>query len=552
MLTVYSADGSPGASTTAMYLAAQWASTGTAVLLVEADPAGGSLSHNLGIQFTPGSASFVAAGLTVKAGDLIDHSQDVLFNSLHIMPSTSSPTGAREITKWFAERGDALRAVSEEDMAVVVDGGRLLAEPAAAGLALAATGIVVVTRDSSDQGVFERIGGSLTAEVCGESVERCVITIGDSPFSEAEWRERYGLSFRGSIIESPEVSGDLSAFLARNRRKSKRWRGSLEDVAERLLPLAKPPPGARRGPAVSTDGADPVAARHEAPAHAAPPPPIPPRQPAPPPVAPPVPPPGAQEPSVPYVEPAPAVAAPPAAMAPEQPAYGAPSSAYPTTPPQQQQQPQYVQAPQPPQAPPLQPQRAAPQQAQAPHPQTQQPAYRPAAESAPPFDHVQVPPRAGYASQAYVPQPPQTAPQAQFPPAPAYQAPPQDHPLAPSPETAGHPAQPPAYGAPGSVPPAPPMPPQPAAYGAQPVPPYAPQQQQQPAAPILAQAPPASSPSGGPVPYGEEVPLQGGEPQPAGTVPELAPSSGSFRDWAARMHGQETQGRSNHSGGGTG
>ena len=105
MLVVYSAHGSPGASTTAVYLAAQWAASGNEVLLVEADPGGGSLSHNLGIQFTPGLASFVAAGLDISGGNLIDHSQDVLFNNLHVMPSTSSPTGARQIVKWLEGPG---------------------------------------------------------------------------------------------------------------------------------------------------------------------------------------------------------------------------------------------------------------------------------------------------------------------------------------------------------------------------------------------------------------------------------------------------------------
>ena len=246
MLTVYSAHGSPGASTTAMYLAAQWASTGTEVLLVEADPGGGSLSHHLGIQFTPGSASFVASGLPVRSGNLIDHSQDVLFNSLHVMPATSSPTGAREIVRWWNERAGELRDISESEMAVIVDAGRITADSVAADLAAHAAGVLVVAGGDSSQSSREHIGSLLSAEACGDGVERGVVTVGDSPLSAEEWREKCDLTFYGSIMEFAEITGDLSAFLNRNKRKSKKWRVSLEEVAEKLLPYAKPVSGASR------------------------------------------------------------------------------------------------------------------------------------------------------------------------------------------------------------------------------------------------------------------------------------------------------------------
>ena len=144
MLTVYSTQGSPGASTTAMHLAANWASEGREVLLIEADPAGGSLSHNLGIQFTPGSASFVASGLPILSNHLIDHAQDVLFENLHVMPAPASPTGARGIFNTFAEFSENLRTISENEMAVIIDGGRMTADTAASALTTGATGVVVV------------------------------------------------------------------------------------------------------------------------------------------------------------------------------------------------------------------------------------------------------------------------------------------------------------------------------------------------------------------------------------------------------------------------
>ena len=280
MLTVYSAHGSPGASTTAMYLAAQWASTGIEVLLIEADSGGGSLSHHLGIQFTPGSASFVAAGLTVSGGNLIDHSQDVLFNNLHVMPSTSSPTGAREIVRWWDERAGELRAISETEMAVIVDAGRITADSVAADLTAHAAGAVVVARGDRSPTGLEHIAAMLSAEACGAGVERFVVTVGDSPLSAEEWREKCDITLAGSIQDFAEVTGDLTAFLNRNKRKSKKWRVSLEEVAEKLLPYAKSPASgslrsrrpaaAAEKPPAKEEPAPPPRAAAEEPAPAAP------------------------------------------------------------------------------------------------------------------------------------------------------------------------------------------------------------------------------------------------------------------------------------------
>ena len=239
MLIVHSALGSPGASTTALYLAAQWASTGTEVLLIEADPGGGSLGHHLGIHPTPGSSSFIASGLPIGGGNLVDHSQDVLLRNLHFMPSTSNPSDAQRIVRWLDERAEALRDVSASELALIIDAGRLSGGALGANLRSRATGVVVVARGGGSPTSPESIGILLSAEVPGDEVGRCVVTIGDSPLSAEEWREKHGIGFCGSIGLFAEVRGDLSAFLNRNKRKAKPWRLSLEEVAGTLLPYTK-------------------------------------------------------------------------------------------------------------------------------------------------------------------------------------------------------------------------------------------------------------------------------------------------------------------------
>ena len=241
MLTVYSAQGSPGASTTAMHLAAHWAAEGREVLLIEADPAGGSLSHNLGIQFTPGSASFVASGLPILSNHLIDHAQDVLFENLHVMPAPASPAGARGIFQTFAGFSEDLRAISENEMAVIIDGGRITADTAASALTTGAAGVVVVCRDSSQLSSLEHLTGALAAGT-GDGPVGCVVTVGKSPKSPEEWQEDCGLTFSGSIEMVSNMATDLSAYLARSKRKSKKWRASLEEVGEKLYAYAQPPP----------------------------------------------------------------------------------------------------------------------------------------------------------------------------------------------------------------------------------------------------------------------------------------------------------------------
>ena len=241
MLTVYSTQGSPGASTTAMHLAAHWASEGREILLIEADPAGGSLSHNLGIQFTPGSASFVASGLAVQSNHLIDHAQDVLFENLHVMPAPASPTGARGIFNTFADFSEELRTISENEMAVIIDGGRVTADTAASGLTTSAAGVMVVCRNNNQLPSLEDLRDVLAANHGGDGPQGCSVAVGKSPMSPEEWQENCGLTFCGSIEIVPDMATDLSAYLARSKRKSKKWRASLEEVGEKLYPYAQPP-----------------------------------------------------------------------------------------------------------------------------------------------------------------------------------------------------------------------------------------------------------------------------------------------------------------------
>ena len=258
MLTIYSTKGSPGASTSAMYLAALWASEGREVLLIEADPAGGSISHNLGIQFTPGTASFVASGQTMQSNHLIAHAQDVLFANLHVMPAPASPTGAWGIFQVLSDLSDELRSISENEMAVIIDGGVISPETAASGLTTSAAGVVVVCRGDSPLDDLQHLTDALAASPGGsEAPAGCAVTVGDSSMSAEEWQQSSGLTFSGSIATLPEAASDLTTFLNRTKRKNRKWLASLEQLAEALYPYAQPPLSSRPR-RTGTAGADPV------------------------------------------------------------------------------------------------------------------------------------------------------------------------------------------------------------------------------------------------------------------------------------------------------
>ena len=238
MLTVFSTNGSPGASTVAIYIAAQWASEGRQVLLIETDPAGGSLSQKLGVQYTPGTASFVAASKPCTADSLVEHAQDVLLSDFHVMPAPSSPAGARSISETFAKMGDQLRDVSESDMAVIVDGGRLTADVGLSRLALCASAILVVSRNNSQLSSLEHLEHVLVDDPTQAGPVGLSLCVGDSPLTDDEWREHFGVEHVGDLDLALSPTTDLSMFMPRGKRKARKLLNKLSKIGDRLYKYA--------------------------------------------------------------------------------------------------------------------------------------------------------------------------------------------------------------------------------------------------------------------------------------------------------------------------
>ena len=240
MLTVCSSQGSPGATTLAVYCAAHWASQGREVLLIEADGSAGSIAHKLGLQVAPGTASFLGSELPATAANLIEHAQDVLFNGLHIMPAPTVSAGAASAERRFSAVGEHLRDVSESEMAVVVDAGRLSGHMRDSGLIEAAAAVLVVSQGEEHLAGLEHLGDKLAADASQPGPLGLAVTIGPSALSATDWEERFGLSHVGAIAARFGVVPDLSMMVSRPSRKQRKLRSEIDLIASSLYDYAYP------------------------------------------------------------------------------------------------------------------------------------------------------------------------------------------------------------------------------------------------------------------------------------------------------------------------
>ena len=240
MLTVCSSQGSPGATTLAVYCAAHWASQGREVLLIEADGSAGSIAHKLGLQVAPGSASFLGSDLPATATNLIEHAQDVVFNGLHIMPAPTVSAGAASAERRFSAVAEDLRDVSESEMAVVVDAGRLSGHMRDSGLVAAAAGVLVVSQGEETLAGLEHLGDRLVSDPSQPGPLGLAVTIGPSALSANDWEERFGLAHVGAITARFGVVPDLSMMVSRPSRKQRKLRSEIDQIASSLYDYAYP------------------------------------------------------------------------------------------------------------------------------------------------------------------------------------------------------------------------------------------------------------------------------------------------------------------------
>jgi MinD-like ATPase involved in chromosome partitioning or flagellar assembly len=160
LIAVGSVKGSPGATTFALALAAQWPGSGPRVL-AEFDPSGGDLAARFALSLSPGLVSLAAvarAGTLAESGigRLLRHTQELPGG----LPVLVAPPGAEQaraaLTALTSSAADGYRTgrrlvgINDPNELVVIDVGRLDPDSPSVALLAAADQLLLLARASAD------------------------------------------------------------------------------------------------------------------------------------------------------------------------------------------------------------------------------------------------------------------------------------------------------------------------------------------------------------------------------------------------------------------
>lgn len=249
VLSLLSAHGSPGVTTTALALAATWPEH-RRCLLVEADLCGGVIAARYGAGDTPGVASLAAAA---RSGGLTDelvweHVQR-LPGGLPVLVGPPSPDEAYAVLRDVA--GElAGWSESQRDVDVIVDGGRIMVRSPSISPLLQAGTVMVVTRPTVDQ---LRPAGIRSEALKDAGLDVSLLLVGDQPYGPAEVTSALHCPVAGTVAWDPKTAAVLTGAPAamRDLRRSSLVR-SAATLANRLAsPAADAPSGSVKEPAGS-------------------------------------------------------------------------------------------------------------------------------------------------------------------------------------------------------------------------------------------------------------------------------------------------------------
>lgn len=243
MIAVGSVKASPGVTTLAALLAVFWPDQSRHRLVVEADPAGGSLAarwQSLGLSTEPGLLSLAATRASIDADVLRRHSQPIGVGcALVAAPPSIVQTAAALST--LGETGAAAISRASAEVDVILDAGRVDPAGPAARLLHRAALVILVCRPRLDEVglVAERAAQLLDA---GCSVE--LVTVGDRPYHPVEVAARCGVPLTGVVAYDRtaaarfEQDGPMARFLGRSLlgRSAAELASAVAARAPRLVP----------------------------------------------------------------------------------------------------------------------------------------------------------------------------------------------------------------------------------------------------------------------------------------------------------------------------
>ena len=239
-----SAKASPGVTTAVQLVADAWP-LGRALLVVEADPAGGDLAGRLGLRPDPGLVSLASEGRRGLSGDIVDAHVQAAGEGVSVLLAPAGARAASAALSVLADRlADALGQTVERD--VVVDCGRLGPASPAWPLVRAADAAVLLTGATATDVAHAR---PLVEDVAAGSTVVGVVVVGEpggrgERYPAEEVAEALGVPLWGTLPAEPGVVASLLTGRADRKRMARsRLARAAADLAARLASTPARPKG---------------------------------------------------------------------------------------------------------------------------------------------------------------------------------------------------------------------------------------------------------------------------------------------------------------------
>ena len=238
LVCVGSAHGSPGATTTALAIAATWPEQ-RRCLLVEADPFGGVIAARYGLGDGPGLSSLAAVARRGLDDDVVwQHAQQLPGG----IPILVGPPTAEEAHAVLGDLAQVLAgwAVAHPEVDVIFDCGRIAPGSAMLGAMTEANTVLVVTRPSIDQ---LRPAAARSTALTSAGVRSGLLLVGDHPYGPDEVAVTLGVDIAGVIAWDPRTAAVLTGShgAVRDLRRSPLVRSAVT-LADTLTPPPDPQP----------------------------------------------------------------------------------------------------------------------------------------------------------------------------------------------------------------------------------------------------------------------------------------------------------------------
>lgn len=194
LVAVVAAKGAPGATTTSAALAAAGAMRDIPTLLVELDPAGGSLALDSQRSLDPGLLTLMAAARRGIDRTLIEVHSQMLGNGVEVLFAPTSPERARHVVTTLTP-GLAGTLANRPELAVV-DCGRWDGDEGLIPIVGAADHVLLILRPTlaGTEAARTRLPGLMSINPSGT-----VICVGDEPYSAHDVAAALGVAVEQPI-----------------------------------------------------------------------------------------------------------------------------------------------------------------------------------------------------------------------------------------------------------------------------------------------------------------------------------------------------------------